>query len=277
MILIADAGGTKTDWRLVDGSVVQQFRSAGFNVRSAGPDDLSAAIPPQVRGKAVQKLYFYGAGINDEQIGKSLKDHLQLLFPDALIETASDTLGAARSLFGRESGIACILGTGSAVSHYDGMIITGRIPSLGYIMGDEGGGFYLGKMLLRHHLRGTLPSGLSTKLEREYPHINEHFLLEKVYNTPNPNAFVADFARFVIENQADPYLYKLAYQSFQAFFEAYFGDFVTLKGASIRFTGSVAYFLSNILRKFAADHHLNVDLISQNPIAGLTLYHQQYG
>lgn len=279
MILIADAGATKTDWRVIERGEILQFKSDGFNPRSHSISTFVNSIPREIisRKNKIKNVYYYGAALSDPAITSRLKGLLLAEFKHAEIFITTDLFGAARSLFGKEAGVACILGTGSAACFYDGFKITKRIPSLGYILGDEGSGFYLGKELLSRYLRGQLSEIIENKFNQEFGKISEEMVLHRIYQEPKANAYLAGFTSFVINNQSDPFLYQLAYRNIELFFQQYFRDFEEIKTKKIRFTGSVAYFLSNIIRKFATDHQLTIDLISQSPIAGLTLYHKENG
>lgn len=278
MILIADAGASKTDWRLLDGQQVLQFRSGGFNLRTHKPDLLTETLPQELDKykRQLSKVYYYGAGLTDRLSCADIERVLASCF-DRPVTAGSDLLGAARSLFGHASGTVCILGTGSAACTYDGQTITRRIPSLGYVLGDEGSGVYLGRVLLQQFLRGLLPAHQEELFRKAFPEVTERDVLDQVYQQSGANRYLASFAPFVVDHQKDPYLYQVVYQGISAFFESYFGNPDALKDETFRFTGSIAYYLSNILRKFAMDHQLNIDMISQDPIAGLTLYHQEHG
>lgn len=279
MILIADAGATKTDWRLMEGQKIHQFKSEGFNPRTHSIALFINSLPEEIvrRKSEVKRLYYYGAGLSDPAINNRLRGLLQAEFDHSRIVIESDLLGTARSLFGSEAGVACIMGTGSAACFYDGKTITRRVPSLGYVLGDEGSGACLGRGVLNQYLRGLLPSNIQRQFKSEFGDLSENLVLRKVYDEPTANTYLAQFASFVIDNQSDPFMYQYAYRAVETFFQRYFGVFTEIQQQKIRFTGSVAYYLSNIIRKFATDNQLNVDLVSKSPISGLTLYHQENG
>ncbi len=113
MKIIADSGSTKCTWLVTDG-VPSEYRTRGINaVQHSRANTRSAAeLPPC---GPVEAVYFYGAGCGapspeaTEKMVRELRAH----FGTGRIEAETDLLGAARALFGRGEGVACILGTGS--------------------------------------------------------------------------------------------------------------------------------------------------------------------
>ncbi len=275
MKLIADAGGTTTEWRLIDGDRIEQFQSDGFNFKTHPLDPFLANLPEEIINlRDLEELYFYGAGITNDIDAEILSNRFQLLFPGCSVSTYSDTLGVARSIFGSEKGFACLLGTGSGAAYYNGTSDTERIPSLGFIIGDEGSGFTMGKALLTAKIRQRLPEDLNSKFDLAYPNFEESDLIQHVYSKPKANLYVADFASFLIENQSSPYAYRLIENELTQFFESFFPNKEENANHRFRFCGSIAHYTSNILRRVAPKFNVAIDLIAQSPIAGLTLYHQ---
>ncbi len=276
MILIGETGATKTDWRLIDESGIRQFSQPGFNVATHDPqvfiDNTKAQF--QTIAPDIDRVYLYLSGIGEA--GNELLDNLlQETFSKATIHLASDLLGAARALFGSGPGVVGILGTGANACKYDGEQLVERIPPLGYILGDEGSGNYLGKKFLAMYLRGRFSADLTKKIAAQFEGLDEPAVLRQVYGQTS-NTYLGTFAKFLIDHQNEPELYPLIHQSFHAYFDAFhFSD--SDKQLTHRFTGSVAHFLGNILRKVAAERGIALDLIVQSPIAGLTLYHQKNG
>jgi glucosamine kinase len=278
MILIADSGGSKTDWRFInkDGSI-SQASAPGFNPYYQPIDDLKQSvrevIVPKVNS-SVQKIYFYGAGVSSAKNQQSIKTAFLEFFPGAEIEIGWDLLAAARALCGHEPGIACIMGTGSNSCLYDGEKIVGNVANLGWILADEGSGAYIGKRLLVDYLREKLPRELAEHFAKRYPFTREEFL-EKVYQQEKPSAFLGTFTKFLFQHLKEPYCYQLVYSSFAEFYEnnvMKYPDYTNLK---VHFTGSVGFYFSDILRQVANDKGITVKNILEGPIAGLTLYHQK--
>jgi glucosamine kinase len=280
MILIADSGGSKTDWRMVqsDGKI-NQASLPGFNPYYQPIEDLKRNVEeillPKINGKdQVDKIFFYGAGVSSVKNQLTIKSAFLEYFPEAQIEIGWDLLAAARALCGREPGIACIMGTGSNSCLYDGENIVDNVANLGWILADEGSGAHLGKQFLVDYLRKKLPETLSKQFYERFPLTREEFL-EKVYQEEKPSAFLASFAKFLFQHLKEPYCYKLVYNSFSEFYENNVMKYKNYQNLKIHFTGSIAFYFSDVLRQVASDKGLTVKNILEGPIAGLTLYHTQ--
>jgi glucosamine kinase len=278
MILIADSGGSKTDWRLIqkNGSI-GQASAPGFNPYYQHIDDLrknvNETVLPLVKEK-VNKIFFYAAGASSVKNQLTIKSAFMEFFPEAQIEVGWDLLAAARALCGDEAGIACIMGTGSNSCLYDGQKIVGNVANLGWILADEGSGADIGKKFLIAYLREKLPKQLSDQFKSRFPLTREEFL-EKIYQQEKPSAFLASFTRFIFQNLDNPYCYKLVYDSFTEFYENNVMKYDNYQNLKVHFTGSIAFYFSDILRQVANDKGITVKNILEGPIAGLTLFHQR--
>lgn len=279
MILIADSGGSKTDWRLIqkDGSI-EQAHSPGFNPYYQPIEDLKKnvqeALIPKINDAPVEKIFFYGAGVSSIKNQLTIKSAFLEFFPQAQIEIGWDLLAAARALCGHEPGIACIMGTGSNSCLYDGVKITDNVANLGWILADEGSGANIGKKFLVDYLRKKMPAKLAAQFHQRFPLSREEFL-EKVYQQEKPSAFLASFSKFIFQHLDEAYCYKLIYDSFTEFYENNVMKYENYQNLKVHFTGSIAFYFSDILRQVANDKGITVKNILEGPIAGLTLYHQQ--
>jgi glucosamine kinase len=277
MILIADSGGSKTDWRLIqrDGSI-GQASGPGFNPYYQPIDDLKKNVQEILLPKitdTVDKIFFYGAGVSSVKNQLTIKSAFLEFFPEAQIEIGWDLLAAARALCGHEPGIACIMGTGSNSCLYDGKKITDNVANLGWILADEGSGANIGRKFLVDYLRNKQPEGIARQFRERFPLSREEFL-EKVYQQERPSAFLASFTRFIFQHLDDAYCYKLIYNSFAEFYENNVMQYDNYKNLKVHFTGSIAFYFSDVLRQVANDKGITVKNILEGPIAGLTLYHQ---
>jgi glucosamine kinase len=278
MILIADSGGSKTDWRFIQkNGTVGQANSPGFNPYYQPVEDLKRNIResliPKIEDQEVSKIYFYGAGVSSVKNQLTIKSAFLEFFPQASIEIGWDLLAAARALCGHEPGIACIMGTGSNSCLYDGRNITNNVANLGWILADEGSGAAIGKKFLVSYLRQTMPVELAAQFKQRFPLTREEFL-EKIYQQEKPSAFLASFTKFIFQHLKEPYCYKLIYDSFSEFYENNVMKYENYKNLKVHFTGSVAFYFSDVLRQVANDKGITVKNILEGPIAGLTLYHQ---
>jgi len=278
MILIADSGGSKIDWRMLnkDGTI-GQAHSAGFNPYYQPISDLKQSIEevllPAIR-EPVTKIFYYGAGLSSEKNMEILQQAFDAYFPNSRIEVGWDLLAAARALCGNEPGIACILGTGSNSCLYDGKAIIGNVANLGWILADEGSGTDMGKRFIFDYFREIMPKGLAAQFQNRFPSTREE-VLEKVYQGEKPSAFLASFSKFIFQHLKEPYCYQLVYRCFSDFYEnniMKYENYATLK---VHFTGSIGFYFSDVLRQVANDKGITVKNILEGPIAGLALYHKK--
>jgi glucosamine kinase len=278
MILVADSGSSKIDWRLLerDGSI-RQATTAGFNPYYQPLDHLKTSIReslvPAVNGK-VRRIFYYGTGVSSARNQELVRSAFQEFFPGAVVEIEWDLLAAARALCGEERGIACIIGTGSNSCLYDGKKITDQVANLGWILADEGSGASLGKALLVDYLREKMPEDLARQFKQRFPMTREEFL-EKIYQQEKPSTFLATFSKFIFQHLKEPYCYQLVYKGFSDFFENNVMKYPGYKDTRVHFVGSIAFYYSNLLRQVASDKGIIVKNILETPIAGLTLFHQK--
>ncbi len=279
MKLIAESGSSKTDWRILDQEGnISQAKTSGLNLQIQQEEDINDLLKeellPQLAGKNITEVYFYGAGCTAGKITEKMHGLLGKLFASAAIHVTDDLVAAARGLCGKNPGIACILGTGSNSCVYDGEKITDQIPPLGYILGDEGSGTYIGKQLLNAFLKRDMPQDLHAAFDKRF-NITQAEVLENVYKKPAPNRYLASFSKFAFHHVKHPYIYQLLYKGFESFFEKNVVKYKNYQQHKIHFTGSIAFYYSNILRQVANDKGLLARNIMESPIAGLTLYHQE--
>jgi glucosamine kinase len=277
MILIADSGSTKTAWRMIrnDGSI-EQAATVGLSPRFQSTDEIHKEIENSLRpaiSETVDQLFFYGTGCSSPMAIDIASKALSKSFPSAKIEVHEDLLGAARGLCGHEPGIACILGTGSNSCLFDGKDIIYSVPNLGPYLGDEGSGGYLGKRLVQDFILNDMPPEIHAKFEKRFKLTRED-VLDNVYNKPYPHRYLGGFTKFLFDNLKTPYAYKLVYDSFSLFFEKTVCKYSNYKDYKVHFVGSIAFYYSGILRQVAGDKGITVKNIMEDPIAGLTLYHQ---
>ena len=277
MILLADSGSTKTHWRyqVADGSI-SQIMTKGLNPWHMSTDRLlevlSKELVPQVPG-SVEQLYFYGSGCTPGQATEQMQISLKDSFPTASIYVADDLVAAARGLCGHETGIACILGTGSNSCLWDGQQAADRVPALGYVLGDEGSGADLGKRLLHAYYKRTLPEELRASFEKRFKPVL-HETLQQVYQSDTPSQYLGSFSRFLLQHVREAWVYRMVYTAFDAFFEHNICRYADYQKLPVHFTGSVAFYFANILRQVGNDRGVIIRNIVEEPIAGLMLYHQ---
>lgn len=278
MILIADSGASKTDWRMLghNGSI-EQAQSIGYNPYYQPVEqfdkEVREVLVPQVK-HPVRKIFYYGTGCSSDKNRKMIRTALERYFTDAHIEVWHDLLAAARSLCGEDPGIACILGTGSNSCYYDGVRIVENVTSLGYVLGDEGSGAWMGKRIIADYLRKDLPEKLWDHFKKRFP-MDRDEILSRVYSQEMPSRFLGSFSHFIFQHLKEPYCYKLVYDGFSEFMEKNVMRYERYNELKVHFVGSVAFYFSDVLRQVANDKGITLKNILESPIAGLTLYHNK--
>ncbi len=279
MILIADGGSTKTDWRLIkEGREYKQIQTSGFNPYLVGSDEIEEILwkelQPYIDNNEVVAVYYYGAGCSTPVKNMIVENAFEKVFTNAKLYISHDLLAAAHALCGDEEGIAAILGTGSNSCYYDGKNITEGIFSLGYFFGDEGSGAYLGKQLLIAYLHKELPEEIDAKFREKYALSNEN-ILDAVYTKPAPSRFLASFSNFINDNRDHPYMYNLITEAFRGFYKYQVCCYSKHKDVPVHFVGSVAFHYRDILTKVGLEFGINTGKFIQAPIDGLVEYHHE--
>lgn len=278
MILIVESGSTKTAWRLIKNplSPYESFSSAGINPYYQTNEEITAAQTAVLGGFAglpIQATYYYGTGVTGEAQSEVIAAAFRPFFPsNCLLEIQNDLIAAARSLCGKEAGIACILGTGSNSGYWDGERISAQIPPLGFWLGDEGSGGHLGKLLLLSYLNGQMPAEIRAVFEKRFGVLDRLTVLDKAYKQAFPNRWFASFSKFLFDHRRDAFCYGVIEQSFEAFISLYLKRYP--EGQTFHFTGSVAFYYSDILKKIMKRNGLTIGHVSEEPMAGLCLYHK---
>lgn len=278
MKLIVDSGSTRTDWCIVSDNNIQTVQTTGLNPFFITSVKMEKEIRRQVvlrkYHNQFNEIHFYGAGCGTETNDAFIRTALQKIFSKASVSVYSDLLGAARGLFHHDKGIACILGTGSNSGYFDGESITCKIPSLGYILGDEGSGNHLGKKLLKSYFFHYLPEDLNEKFRKKYL-AEKGGLLQKLYQAKFPNIHLSEYSDFAIEHQNHPYIKEMTGQVFDEFLQmikSYYTPSHLQK--PIRFSGSVAWFFQDMLQNKASEKDIFIDKIEQSPMQGLVDFHK---
>lgn len=277
MILIADSGSTKTDWCVVEqGQLVQQIATKGTNPFFQSEEEISNeianALLPQLKSNTFEAVYFYGAGCafpdKIEAVHRAISTHLDVING---IEVSSDMLAAARGLCGHQAGIACIMGTGSNSCFYDGKEVVNNISPLGFILGDEGSGAVLGKLLVGDLLKHQLPAALKEKFLTQFD-LTPADIIDRVYRQPFPNRFLASLSPFLVQNLHEPGIRALVLDSFKAFLRRNVMQY-DYQHSQVHFIGSVAFYYKEVLQQAADEVGVQIGTILKSPMEGLIHYH----
>jgi glucosamine kinase len=279
MLLIADSGSTKTDWRAVDedGNQIVSVVTEGLNPYFLSKEKIAATIREKVLPVVgdVEKVFFYGAGCGLPVKANLVKEALDATVASRMpSEVSGDILGAARSLLQDEGGIACILGTGANSCIYDGREITNIMPSLGYMFSDWGSGTVMSKDLISLLLQEKLPSTMLEDFYNTYK-LGRPEILDQIYNKPLPNRFLASFTPFLLKYAEVPECREIILGNFTKFFFYYVLRYpASRRAVKVSFTGSVAYRFQSYLMQAANDVGIAIENIVQHPMDGLVKYHR---
>lgn len=279
MTIVADCGSTKCDWLLVHGERNHQLEntvgfSPFFHTSEEIRDIVQGQLLPKLEAEAVTHVWFYGTGVHDAHRAEIVFNGLKACFPEAEIEVEHDLLGAARAVCGRSAGIACILGTGSNSCYYDGKKIIDNVPSLGWLLGDEGSGTHLGKALLRAWFYRELPADLNEAFKAAYPE-GAHAIKDKAYEK-GANAYLATFTRFLGDHIGHPYIQSLVAGSLGEFLDRHVLKYSGATSVPVHFVGSIAHHFQDVLAKCMDERRLKLGNVVRKPIYPLADFHTKH-
>lgn len=275
--LIADSGATKCEWCLVNGGKKKTVITSGISPYFLSKEQIvelmQKELLPKLKNVAVEAVHYYGTGLSNPDNVKTMKWSLKRTFPGAAVTTETDLLAAARALCGTEKGIACILGTGSNSCYYNGKKIVKNSPGLGYVLGDEGSGAYLGKKTLQYYLYNTFDEDLRSRFDTEYQTTPQE-ILDKVYKQPFPNRYLAGFTGFLSANRGHYMIENILEDGLNDFFFNHLYKYTESWKYPINFTGSVAYHFKDVLQELCNGYELELGTVLKAPMDGLIKFHQ---
>ncbi len=277
MILVADSGSTKTEWKILkDGVPLESIFSSGINPYFLSDKEIHNLLLKEIRdlsGYTFRKIYYYGTGCNSEAKNNTVRKALNRFFPHIDVFIGSDLLGAARSLCQNESGIACIMGTGSNSCFYNGSEIVSNVSPLGYILGDEGGGAVIGRKLVSGILKKQMSQNIIDCFFDTFK-LTQSEILENVYMKPFPNKFLGQFAKFISSNIEIPELQDIITSCFDDFLRRNVLQYPESKVLPIHFTGSIAYHFRPFIEELLTRNNLRIGIITLSPMENLMKYHK---
>lgn len=275
MKLIADSGSTKTDWYLVDSNQVCVIQTQGYNPYYFTTAEMQQSLEEELlhvlEASQIENLYFYGSGCSNDITQGIVRAALEPAFQQAQIHLGDDLLAAARATAGHEAGICCILGTGTNSCYYNGTTIADKIPSLGYILGDEGAGVYLGKMLVQAYFYREMPEDLSALMGKAFK-MDKHVIISTLLDGKNPNRYLAGFALFAVEHREHPFVQQVIAQSFDDFLKRHVLKYPEAQELPVHFVGSVASGFQTELKKRLEHYDLQIGKVLKSPFPDLLDY-----
>ena len=279
MKLLVDSGSTKADWIAIDdaGKVLFTTQSLGLNPEVLNKEEIISRLNERFdishNAKEVESLFFYGAGCGTDRMKNFLTEVFQNYFPNAKITVHEDTYAAVYATTPKnEKAIVCILGTGSNCSYFDGTVLHQKVQSLGYIAMDDCSGNRFGRHLLRGYYFNKMPTDLAKEFETTY-NVNPDPVKNNLYKEPNPNAYLATFAKFLIKHKDTAFCKKYIYQEMEDFVENYIKQFDNYQEIPVHFIGSIAFYLKEELEEVLSKHHIKIGNVLRRPIDGLIEYH----
>jgi N-acetylglucosamine kinase-like BadF-type ATPase len=275
--LIADSGATKAEWCLVVNGkktpVITQGISPYFFTEEKIIDLLQKELLPAApRLVHAESIHYYGTGMRNPDNVKMLKRSFQKVFKNAEIDINDDMLAAARALNGQVKGLACNLGTGSFCCYYNGKKIARQTPGIGYILGDEGSGAYLGKKVLQYYLYDTFDEELRYKFDEKYK-TNPVEVLENVYRKPLANRYLAGFAKFLADNRGHYMIENIIEDGLNDFFFNHLCKYRETWTLPVSFVGSIAFGFKDVLKELCSAYEFELGKVLKSPMSGLVEYH----
>jgi N-acetylglucosamine kinase-like BadF-type ATPase len=279
MKLLVDSGSTKADWIAIDesGKVLFTTQTLGLNPEVLDKDEVINRLDDKFdiehnKDKATH-LYFYGAGCGTDRMKNFLTDVFKSYFTKAVVSVHEDTYAAVYATTPKnEEAIVCILGTGSNCSFFDGTVLHQKVQSLGYIAMDDCSGNRFGRHLLRGYYFNKMPKELAQEFEEEY-NVDADYIKNNLYKEPNPNAYLATFAKFLIKHKDTAFCKKYIYSEMEDFVENYIMQYENHKEVPVHFVGSIAFYLKDELTDVLSKYGIKIGNVLRRPIDGLIAYH----
>ncbi|MBV2227296.1 MULTISPECIES: hypothetical protein [Sphingobacterium] len=277
MIAVVFSGSRYADWRLAEkGRILHGFRTTGINPYIQDERFIFQLLNKNTQlinnAEKIRKIYFFGAGASSKERQEKIEKVFSNFFKNAKVKASHDMLASAISTFGNEKGIIGIIGSGSNAAYYNGRKVVENNYGLGYILADEASTNWQARQILKDFLTESMPQGFREKLLHKH-NIDRKVILDKTYNSPNPNIFLTSFADFILENKDDPYMEGIIKKGLEKYVKTYLVPLSeTYPDSTLNFTGSVANNYADWLREIAKENHLAVGTIIREPVQNLVKY-----
>ena len=277
-IILVESGATKSEWRVLErgGKEVKRFFRAGMNVSTMRMEDVQATLAEAVGREGLMNaggFYLYTAGIVTPEVRRMVEGLLRDHFRIGEVDIQNDLTGAARAACGHEPGIAAILGTGSNTCFYDGELLTQKVYSGGYVIGDEGSGASLGKRFLADYIKGLVPEPLATDFAREFD-ASYAGIVQGVYRSASPSGYLGSLAPMILRHYDHPYARDLVDRNFQDFIDRSLLRY-DVAAYPVGIVGGFGWACRDILRPLCEKAGIRISRFIQAPIEGLCAYHTE--
>ncbi len=278
VILIADSGATKAEWCLLRNRKKETFFTAGISPYFLNTEAITDLVAGEVASKfkrtVVDAVFFYGTGCSNPENLRSVNRALKAVFPVATITVDTDLMGAARAVCGNQKGIASILGTGSNSCYFNGRSIVKNSPGIGYVLGDEGSGAYLGKKVVQHYMYNMFDEDLRSRFDAKFV-TSAVEILDHVYKRPFPNRYLASFTMFLVENRGHYMVENIIEDGLNDFFFKHLNKYGEVWKYPVNFVGSVADGFKDVIKNLCSSYEFELGTILKNPMEGLVKYHRE--
>jgi N-acetylglucosamine kinase-like BadF-type ATPase len=265
MNILIESGATKSTCIGYSGTCTFfMYKTIGINATYTSKEAIFAVFEDMIVKnnmvtEEIENIRYYGAGCFNTENAEKVKKVLCTLFSNANIAVFSDLYAACHALCKKNSGFIGILGTGAASCYYNGEQITHKAPSLGYLLGDEGSGIYIGKQFITAYLKDKIDSEIAQDFEKSFE-TTKPKVLEKVYQTPHPQNFFASIPIFLQKYIENKQITALIANSFQDFFDQQKTYYAALPDSWF-FCGSIAYYFQDILKEVALKNNIQIERI----------------
>lgn len=277
-ILIADSGSTKCEWCLVTAGGRQHYVTQGISPYFLSVPEIKALLEnellPEIKPADISNIYFYGTGCKTSVNKQKVMKALQEVFATSAILIDTDMMGAARGLCGNSKGITCILGTGSSTCYYNGSKIAKQRTGLGYVLGDEGSGAYLGRKVLQYYLYKTFDGDLQYRFDKKF-NTTEKDILQHIYKKPLPNRYLASFSIFLAENRGHYMIENIIEDGLNDFFFQHICKYRESWKLPVHFVGGVAFGFRDVIKDLCSTYELDLGNILKDPVDGLVKFHSE--
>ena len=276
MKLVIDSGSSKADWLFLNNNqVLSRIETLGFNPMLNNAELFKTSFlahKNKPNPTSITQVFFYGAGCSTPQSISLAEKTLQDLFPNAKIEVENDLIGAARATSQGKPAVVAILGTGSNSCLFNGIKVIDQVTNLGYLLGDEGGGYSIGREILRSFFYRELPPELTVAFQDKYQ-LTRNKLVDKIYNSPSPNREIAAFAEFALHYRSEESIQEIVMDTFQEFISRNLLKYQITTSIPIHFIGSISYLFRNKLEYLLTKNSMLPGVFLRKPIDGLGQYH----
>ncbi len=276
--LIIESGSTKANWvLLIDSDIKKKIKTNGLNPVVQESDvllrNMAEAYNKLEYRDTIDNIVFYTAGIDSEIARDKARRVMSEVFDTDNLEVYSDMLAACRAMAGDNTCYVNILGTGSNSTFYDKGQMHSQLPSLGYVLADEGSGNRIGRAMLKLYFYDMLDADLKEDFWQKYG-VTKEILLENIYAQPSPNKYLATFAPFAVEHKNNPLVRKHLLLELEEFISTYLLSQSNIKDYESHFVGGIAECCKEELAELMQKHQIKLGKITGDPLDDLIKYHQ---